>query len=117
MLTVTTHRLVAHRTTTAQTDCSMLQCVDNDFGDPMKCPAHDGTEDDLAAATQCYQDDLHRSCAVNRMSGQVHIATRSIGNLRTTSALIATAAAIWTAVETTMRDAASLTATVTPDPE
>src|SRR6266850_6157012 len=52
----------------------------------------------------------------SRMIGQVHIATRSVGNRRTTSAQIATAIDICTTIATAVRDAAWLTATVMPIP-
>jgi hypothetical protein len=52
----------------------------------------------------------------SRMIGQVHIATRSVGNRRTISAQIATAIDICTTTATSARDAAWLTATVMPIP-
>lgn len=55
-------------------------------------------------------------CAVSRMIGQVHIATRSFGSSRTTDAQIATAIASCTAVEVVVREVISLTVTVTPIP-
>jgi hypothetical protein len=58
------------------------------------------------------QDDWHRG--LRRQQNERASPHRD--PKRRTSALIATANAIWTAVKTTMRDAASLTATVTPIP-
>ena len=51
---------VLRRTTLAQTECTIFQRIHYDLGAPMKYPPHHGAEQNLAAATQCNQDDRHR---------------------------------------------------------